>query len=48
METAHKKELDVQDELICLLKEKLKRDKTDVDGDKCPDPLSSLKKSVPE
>ena len=33
MQTAHEKELDAQDELICLQKEKLKRDKTDVDGD---------------
>ena len=35
MQTAHEKELDTWDELICLLKEKLKRNKTDVyvDGD---------------
>ena len=33
IQTAHKKELDAQDELICLQKEKLKRDKTDVDAD---------------
>ena len=48
MQTAHKKDLDARNELISLLKEKLKRDNTDVDDDKCPELLNSLKKQVTE
>ena len=46
MQTAHEKKLDAQDELICLLKEILRMDNTDVDDNKCPELLSLLKKPV--
>ena len=42
MQTAHKKKLDAQDELICLLKEMLRM--ADGDDNKCPELLRLLKK----